>query len=193
VTVLCGLAYPLAVLVVGQVLFPDQAEGSLARDGDGTVIGSSLLGQQFAGPTYFWTRPAASGPLASGTPGSPDAPIDPGDLSLAASGGSNLGPTNPTLLDTVADRVEAYRRAHDLGDDTPVPVDAVTASGSGVDPHISIANARLQAPRVARERGLEVAAVLDLVDAHTDDRTLGLLGEPGVDVLSLNLALDRLP
>lgn len=191
VTVLCGIAYPLAVLGVGQVAFADRADGSLVSDDAGTVIGSSLLGQQFAGPDYFWTRPSASGPLASGAPGTPDAPVDPTDLSLAYSGASNLGPTNPALLDTVEERVLAYREAHGLAPHDPVPVDAVTSSGSGVDPHISIANAELQAARVAAARGLDVADVLALVDDHTDDRSLGVLGEPGVNVLALNLALDQ--
>jgi K+-transporting ATPase ATPase C chain len=188
-TVVLGVAYPLAVLAVGQLAFADAADGSLIEDASGEVVGSSLLGQSFATEPYFWSRPSASGPLANGTPSTPEAPVDPSDISLASSGGSNLGPTNPDLLDTVADRVDAYRAAHDLAPDAAVPVDAVTSSGSGVDPHISIANARIQAGRVATARGLELAGVLDLVDEHTEARVLGL-GEAGVNVLQLNLALD---
>jgi K+-transporting ATPase ATPase C chain len=120
-------------------------------------------------------------------------PADVSDRSNDASGPSNLGPTNPELLTAVAERATAYRVENGLGDDVAVPVDAVTGSGSGVDPHISIANARLQAPRVARERGLTTAEVLALVDDHTDDRSLGFLGEPGVNVLELNLAVDAAP
>jgi K+-transporting ATPase ATPase C chain len=192
VTVLCGVAYPLAVLGVGQLAFGHQADGSLVEDRQGVVVGSSLLGQQFRGPQYFWARPSAAGALASGTAGTDEAPVDPTDLSQASSGGSNLGPTNPDLLSTVADRVVAYREANGLAEDAAVPVDAVTSSGSGVDRHISVANARIQAHRVANERGLDVDDVLTLVDDHTEGRTLGLFGEPGVNVLELNLALDGL-
>jgi K+-transporting ATPase ATPase C chain len=188
-TVVLGLGYPLVVLGLAQVAFRDKAAGSLVSR-DGAVVGSEVIGQQFSGPTYFWPRASAAGALASGAPGTPDEPVDPTDLSLANSGGSNLGPTNEDLLTTVEERAVAYREAHGLAADAPVPVDAVTASGSGVDPHISIANARLQAPRVAAARGVPVDQVLALVDANTDGRPLGVLGEPGVNVLRLNLALD---
>lgn len=188
-TVLCGILYPLAVLAVGATVFADQAEGSLVTDSNGDVVGSSLLGQQFVGDDWFWTRPSSAGALASGTASTPEAPVDPSDLSLVYSGGSNLGPTNPALLDTVAERVVAYRAAHGLADDVSVPVDAVTSSGSGVDPHISVTNARIQAARVATARGLDAGEVDGLIDEHIDDRALGLLGEAGVNVFELNLAV----
>jgi len=188
-TVALGVAYPLAILGVAQVAFKAKADGSLVSV-KGTVVGSSLIGQQFSAPKYFQPRASAAGPLASGTPSTPDAPVDPSSLAQANSGGSNLGPTNDTLLSTVEERAAAYRQANGLAADAQVPVDAVTASGSGVDPHISVANARLQAPRVARERNLSVDQVNQLVDASTVGRTLGVLGEPGVNVLALNLALD---
>lgn len=183
-TVLVGLAYPLVVTGLSQVAFGHRADGSLVRR-DGKVVGSSLLGQTFTSPGYFQGRPSAAGDAATGA-----ADAVPRDLSTAASGPSNLGPTNPELLATVRRRIAAYRKANDLTPDAQVPVDAVTASGSGVDPEISIANARLQAPRVARERGLAVAAVLALVREHTSSRPLGVLGEEGVNVLELNIALD---
>lgn len=174
-TVVCGVVYPLVVTAVAQVAFNDEAEGSLIKV-DGVVVGSELIGQQFISPQYFHPRPSAAG-----------AGYDSG-----ASSGSNLGPRNPALLDAVAERVIAYREENGLSADVPVPVDAVTASASGLDPHISVANARLQAPRVAAERGLDVAAVLGLIGDHTDDRDLLVLGDPGVNVLELNLALDRI-
>jgi|SRR5581483_2272320 len=173
--VLTGIAYPLAVLGASAVLFPHQASGSLVKAG-GKVVGSSLLGQSFTDPTYFWPRPSAAG--SDGYDG-------------LASGGSNLGPSNPKLLDEVEQRVAAYRTANHLPADQPVPVDAVTASGSGLDPDISVANARLQAPRVAAARGLAVDDVLQLVAANTRVRPWGILGEDAVNVLELNLALDR--
>jgi potassium-transporting ATPase KdpC subunit len=175
-TVLCGLAYPLAVTGIAQGVFPDQAEGSLVEGPDGEPVGSELIGQSFTRPEYFHPRPSAAG--AEG-------------YDAAASSGSNLGPTNPELLDEVERRVEAYRQDNDLPRDARVPVDAVTASASGLDPHISVANARIQARRVAEECNLPLDQVLTLVDDHTDDRTLAILGEPGVNVLALNLALDR--
>ena len=185
-TVLTGVLYPLAVTVVAQLAFEDEADGSLVvREGE--VVGSALLGQSFTAPEYFHGRPSAAGAAASGTAGS-----DPRDLTQVGSGATNLGPTNPDLLTAVTDAATAYRETNGLAADTPVPVDAVTASGSGVDPHISVANARLQAARVADARDLDVEVVLGLVDDHTDGRSLGFLGEPGVDVLALNLALDRL-
>jgi K+-transporting ATPase ATPase C chain len=183
-TVLVGLAYPLMVTGLSQVIFGDEADGSLVRDADGQVVGSSLLGQTFTSPEYFHGRPSAAGAGAAGV-GSAD------DLSTAASGASNLGPTNEDLLATVLERIDAYRDENGLTADTLVPVDAVTASGSGVDPHISVANARLQAERVAEERDMDVADVLALIDDHTSSRSLGFLGEEGVNVLQLNLALDE--
>lgn len=173
-TVLCGLVYPLAVTGVAQAAFRDRADGSLIER-DGEVVGSSLIGQQFSAPEYFHPRPSAAGAGYDG----------------AASSGSNLGPTNPDYLATVADRIEEYRRTNRLSPEVDVPADAVQASGSGLDPQISIANARLQAPRVAEERNLDLDDVLRLVDAHTQARPLGILGDPGVNVLELNLALDR--
>jgi K+-transporting ATPase ATPase C chain len=173
-TVVLGLVYPLVMVLVGRVAFPDQAEGSFIER-DGQKVGSSLIGQAFTGEGYFWPRPSVLG--------------DEG-YDASTSGGSNLGPTNPDLIDAVAERVTAYRAANGLGPDVPVPVDAVTASGSGLDPHISVANARLQAPRVAAARGASLDAVLALVDAHIDGQPLGFLGENGVNVLQLNLALD---
>jgi K+-transporting ATPase ATPase C chain len=201
-TVLCGVLYPLAVTGVAQLAFDDKANGSLVER-DGAVVGSALLGQAFTTEEYFQTRPSAAGAAAAasgsmvdildadGEPTGATEPADPGDLSLVASGASNLGPTNEALLATVAERVAAYRERNRLGPETQVPVDAVTTSGSGLDPHISVANARLQAPRVARVRSLAVADVLRLVDRYTAARSLGFLGENSVNVLRLNLALDE--
>lgn len=190
-TVLCGVAYPLAVTVAAQVAFDDRADGSLlVRDGE--VVGSSLLGQGFTGAGYFHTRPTAAGASASGSFDEDGRPADPSDLSTVASGASNLGPTNDEFLATVAGRADAYRRANGLPPAAAVPVDAVTTSGSGVDPHISLANARVQAVRVAEARGVSIDTVLRLVDRHTAGRSLGFLGEKGVNVLELNLDLDAL-
>jgi potassium-transporting ATPase KdpC subunit len=173
-TVITGLAYPLVVTGLGQVAFHDRAEGSLVQDDDGNVVGSGLIGQSFTEPQYFHPRPSAAGDG-----------YDP-----RASSGSNLGPANPDYLRTVAERTDAYREENDLDADAPVPVDAVTASGSGLDPDISVANARLQAERVADARGMDVDDVLALVDDHSSERPVGFLGERGVNVLRLNLALD---
>jgi K+-transporting ATPase ATPase C chain len=172
-TVLTGLVYPLAVTGVAQVAFPNRADGSLLEK-NGTVIGSKLIGQNFTAPRYFQPRPSAAGDGYDGMSSSP----------------SNLGPTNPVLIRDVQERVAEYRRVNGVPRNVPVPVDAVTASGSGLDPDISPANARLQAPRVARVRGLLLRAVMEAVDDHTDGRSLGFLGERGVNVLELNLALD---
>ena len=174
-TILCGLLYPLAVTGVAQAVFGNRADGSVVHDAAGQAVGSSLLGQPFEGKQWFQSRPSAAGDG-----------YDP-----TASSSSNLGPTNPELLKTVADRVKAYRKENGLAADAKVPVDAVTASGSGLDPEISIANARLQAPRVAGARQLPIDQVRALIDAHTEGRSLGFLGEPGVDVLALNLALEQ--
>lgn len=174
-TVLTGLIYPLTVTGMAQVFFPDQANGSLIVRED-KVRGSKLIGQYFDKPEYFWSRPSATAPFP---------------YNAAASGGSNLGPTNPALIDAVKARVTALRAA-DPGNDSPIPVDLVTASGSGLDPHISPAAALYQVKRVARTRDLERTTVQNLVAQHTEERQFGLLGEPRVNVLRLNLALDAL-
>jgi K+-transporting ATPase ATPase C chain len=187
-TVLLGLAYPLVVTGIAQSAFPDKANGSLVHQ-HGTVVGSRLIGQSFTDargrplPQYFQSRPSA----ATGVSGKTKVGYDP-----TLSSGSNLAATNPALTTLVAQRVQAYRAFNGLAPDQAVPVDAVTASGSGLDPDISLANARLQAPRVARARRLSVATVLGLVDGHESGRTLDFLGEPTVNVLSLNLALNSL-
>lgn len=176
-TVVLGLAYPAAMTGIAQVAFPNRADGSLVER-DGQVVGSRLAAQAFTRPEYFHPRPSAVGHDAAGT------------------SFSNLGPTNPELAAAVADRADAILALE--GPYNPglqrgrIPVDAVTTSGSGIDPHISPANARLQTARVAAVRGLDPALVADLVDEATDGRTIGLLGEPAVNVLELNLALDRI-
>ena len=162
------------------------------------MVGSSLVGQTFTEARYFHGRPSAAGPAATGSdatdPNDPkkSVPDDPKDLSQVNSSGSNLGPTNPDLLAAVKQRVAEYRKENRLPTDTLVPVDAVTGSGSGLDPHISVANARLQAGRVARVRHLSLTRVRRLIDQHTNGRVLGFMGEAGVNVLDLNIALDRL-
>jgi len=173
-TVVCGVIYPAVVTVAAQVGWSDEANGSLVRTTDGTVIGSSLLAQGFSAPQYLHPRPSAAGDGYDG----------------AASGASNLGPSSAELLALVEERAVAYRAENGLPADTPVPVDAVTASGSGLDPDISVANARLQAPRVAAARDVDLADVLALIDQHTSGRTAAVLGETAVDVLAVNLALD---
>lgn len=170
--ILCGL-YPLASWVLAQGLFPGRANGSLVVR-DGTVIGSSLIGQPFSSPGYFHPRPSAAGQGYDGE----------------RSGGTNRGPLSKDLAETVLRRIAAYREENGLAAAAPVPADAVTASGSGLDPHISLKNARRQAPRVARARGLAEAEVLSQIEACAEGRTLGILGEPRVNVLRLNLALD---
>jgi K+-transporting ATPase ATPase C chain len=196
-TLLLGIAYPLVVTGISQAAVPGPANGSKVKL-NGRVVGSSLIGQTFTKAKYFHGRPSAAGAAATGSdatdPGddTKTVPNDPTDLSQDISSGSNWGPTNPDLLAAVKERVAGYRKENGLAPTTKVPVDAVTASGSGLDPHISIANARLQAPRVARVRRLALARVNQLIDDHTDGRSLGFLGEPGVNVLQLNVALDRI-
>jgi len=173
-TVLLGLVYPFAITGIARVAFPAQAEGSLLHDGE-RVVGSSLIGQPFADPRYFWGRPSATARVP---------------YNGAASSGSNQGPMNPALRDAVIARVEALQSA-DPSNSAPIPIDLVTASASGLDPHISPAAAYYQAPRVARARALSEASVRSMVDAAVETRTFGILGEPRVNVLQLNLALDR--
>ncbi|MBK6780448.1 MAG: potassium-transporting ATPase subunit KdpC [Gemmatimonadetes bacterium] len=172
-TLLTGVLYPVAVTGIGAALFPHQAAGSQLRAGD-RVVGSALIGQPFSGPQYFWSRPSATGPVP---------------YNGALSSGSNLGPSNPALHQAVADRIAALRAA-DPDNLAPVPVDLVTASASGLDPHITPAAAEFQAARVARSRGLPVDSVRALVARYTEGRQFGILGEARVHVLRLNLALD---
>jgi K+-transporting ATPase ATPase C chain len=172
-TALTGIAYPLVATGLAQALFPSQANGSLIEK-DGKPVGSTLIGQSFTDPKYFWGRPSATTPQPN---------------NAAASSGSNLGPTNPALTDTVKQRIEALHAA-DPDNRAPIPVDLVTASGSGLDPEISPAAAAYQAPRVARARGLSESQVQAMVSMATTGRQFGVLGEPRVNVLKLNMALD---
>jgi potassium-transporting ATPase KdpC subunit len=175
VVILCGV-YPLVVWGIAQVAFPSQASGSLVEV-RGKIVGSGLLAQNFSGPQYFHPRPSAAGDVGyDGT----------------SSGGSNLGPLSQKLIDQVKERVDKYRTENNLPAATPVPADAVTASGSGLDPHLSLRNAAIQAPRVAQARNLSAATVKRLMQDFTEGPDLGFLGEPGVNVLRLNLALDAL-
>jgi potassium-transporting ATPase KdpC subunit len=171
--ILCGL-YPLCVWGLGQLLFPHQADGSMLTE-SGTVVGSRLIGQGFSGREYFHPRPSAAG----------------AGYDAAASGGSNLGPLSKTLLDTAAQRVAAYRQENSLARDALVPADAVTVSGSGLDPHISLQNALLQAPRIAQARNIRLESVTKKIQEHTQGRDLLVLGEPRVNVLMLNMSLSR--
>ncbi|MEN6493158.1 MAG: potassium-transporting ATPase subunit KdpC [Thermoguttaceae bacterium] len=174
-SVITGLLYPLVVTGIAQVVFPNQANGSLI-DREGEAVGSALIGQPFGDPKYFWGRPSATSPVP---------------YNAAASRGSNLAPSNRRLVERVGARIAALR-AVDPGNEAPIPVDLVTASGSGLDPQISPAAAEYQVRRVARARGLAENAIRRLVVRHTEERTWGLLGEPRVNVVQLNLDLDRL-
>ena len=171
-TVVCGGIYPGAVTLVAGIAFPRQAAGSFVKDASGREIGSALIGQPFSDPKYFWPRPSATGPIA---------------YNPAGSSGANIGPTNPALLATVAERVTALRASGLVG---PVPSDLVLASASGLDPHVTPAGARAQVARVARARGIPEAELELLLASRVEDRQLGVLGEPRVNVLELNLALD---
>jgi|SRR6266496_3617208 len=174
VLICCGL-YPILVFGISQLLFRDQANGSLITSADGSVRGSKLLGQAFSDPKYFHPRPSAAG----------------NGYDATSSGGSNLGPTSQKLKDTIQDRIAAYRGENGLSETEPVPADAVTASGSGLDPHISLRNAELQIARVAKTRALGEDKVRELVQQNTNRRDLGVFGDPGVNVLQLNLTLDQ--
>jgi len=173
-SLLCGVLYPYAIAGIARLLFADQAAGSMVVRA-GVPVGSSLIGQAFSSPRYFWGRPSATSPMPN---------------NAASSGGSNLGPANPAQIDAVKGRVEALRAA-DPGNAAPIPVDLVTASASGLDPDISVAAARYQAPRIARERNLAPDAVRGLIDRNAKAQYLGFFGEPRVNVLALNVALDE--
>jgi potassium-transporting ATPase KdpC subunit len=172
--VVCSGLYPLVIYGISQALFHDKANGSLIVDPDGTVRGSKLLGQNFADAKYFHPRPSSAG----------------NGYDAANSSGSNLGPTSQKLNDAIKDRIAAYRTENGLKESEAIPADAVTASGSGLDPHISLHNAELQTPRVAKARSLNEGKVRELIQQNTDGPDLGVLGDPGVNVLELNLALD---
>lgn len=174
-TLVTGAAYPALVTVLAQALFSDQANGSLIKNQQGQLIGSELIGQTFSEPKYFWSRPSATGPYS---------------YNAAASSGSNLGPTNPVLIDAVSARIKALKDA-DPGNKAPVPVDLITASASGLDPHISVAAAEYQIKRIAKIRKINEAKLHELVNAHTEGRQWLVFGEPRVNVLKLNLALDQ--
>lgn len=175
-TLICGVLYPFAMTGIGQLAFAGKAQGSLVQR-DGQTVGSSLIGQAFTSPDYFWGRPSTTAPVPN---------------NAAASSGSNFGPTNPALLDAVKARVEALKAA-DPGNTAPVPIDLVTASGSGLDPEISLAAAYYQAGRIARERKMSIDEVRTLIEQHSERQYLGFFGEPRVNVLALNLALGQRP
>lgn len=175
-TIICGIVYPVLVTGIAQALFPSQAEGSLLRDEDGNVIGSALIGQSFSDPGYVWGRPSVTAP----------APYN-----AAASTGSNLGNGAPALLDSVNARIEALQKA-DPGNKAPIPVDLVTASASGLDPHISVAAAEYQLPRIAKARGIKAEVLREVIARHTTPRFQGILGEPVVNVLEINSELHRM-
>ncbi|WP_442497945.1 potassium-transporting ATPase subunit KdpC [Methylobacter sp. sgz302048] len=174
-TLVTGVIYPALVMELAQLFFTEQANGSLIKDEQGQPIGSALIGQSFSDPKYFWGRPSATAPYA---------------YNASASSGSNLGPTNPALADAVAARIQALRNV-DPGNKAPVPVDLVTASGSGLDPHISLAAADYQIKRIAKVRKMDEARLRELVNAHLERRQWSVFGEPRVNVLKLNLALDQ--
>ena len=175
-TVLCCAIYPVVVWGIGQLLFSHQANGSLIVSKDGKILGSELLGQQFTSDKYFNSRPSAAGTGYDAT----------------SSGGTNFGPTSQKLNDSIKSAIDAYRKQNNMPADALVPADAVTSSASGLDPHISPANAQIQLPRVAKARNLDPAKVQELVDQNTDKPFMGIIGDPGVNVLKLNLALDDL-
>ena len=175
-TLLTGAVYPLLLTLIAQSVFPEQANGSLLHNAQGDVIGSQLIGQHFNAAQYFWGRPSATSPYG---------------YNAAASSGSNLGPSNPALVQAVASRIQALK-AVDPDNPLPIPVDLVTASGSGLDPHISLAAAQYQLQRVAKARQLSTNQVQAVIDAYREDRQWAVLGEPRVNVLTLNLALDRM-
>jgi K+-transporting ATPase ATPase C chain len=175
-SVITGIIYPAVVTGLAQLLFPNQANGSLMADSRGKTTGSRLIGQPFSSPGHFWGRPSATGPF----------PYNAG-----ASSGSNLGPTNPALVDTVNSRIQALK-AVDPDNKMPIPVDLITASGSGLDPHISPAAAEYQVNRIAKTRNIDPAKLRELIQAHTEARQWGLFGEPRINVLTLNLALDAI-
>ncbi|MGZ9163803.1 MAG: potassium-transporting ATPase subunit KdpC [Anaerolineales bacterium] len=179
-TVITGIIYPLAVTGIAQVVFPHQANGSLIMAEGGKAVGSELIGQQFDDPKYFWGRISATGTFAYNAFNAEN---------LTASSGSNYGPLNPALMDMVQARIDALKAA-DPDNTAPIPVDLVTASGSGLDPHVSVAAALYQIHRIAQARGLSDEVVKALVDQYTEGRQFGFLGEPRVNVLKLNLALD---
>jgi K+-transporting ATPase ATPase C chain len=174
-TLLTGALYPAVVTALAQLLFSEQANGSLLKDKQGQLVGSALIGQTFSEPKYFWSRPSGTSPYS---------------YNASASSGSNLGPTNPALTDAVAARIEALKAA-DPDNKAPVPVDLITASGSGLDPQISLAAADYQVQRIAKVRHLSEDKIRELVSAHSEDRQWGVFGEPRVNVLQLNLALDQ--
>lgn len=174
-TLVTGVIYPALVTALAQLFFTEQANGSLVKDEQGQPIGSALIGQSFSDPKYFWGRPSTTAPYA---------------YNAAASSGSNLGPTNPALIDAVAVRIQVLRKA-DPANRAPVPVDLVTASGSGLDPHISLAATEYQLKRIAKVRKMDEARLRELVNASTEGRQWSVFGEPRVNVLKLNLALDQ--
>lgn len=174
-SILTGMIYPALVTSVANVVFPNQASGSLLEN-EGKIVGSRLIGQNFVAPNYFWGRPSATGPMP---------------YNAAASSGSNQGPLNPALEEAIKGRIAALQ-ASNPGQSAPIPVDLVTASASGLDPHISIAAALWQVPRIAAQHRLAEAEITSLVTEHTEGRQWGVLGEPRVNVLALNLALDKL-
>jgi K+-transporting ATPase ATPase C chain len=175
-SLILGLAYPLAITGIAQVAFPGRADGSLVTDSDGNIIGAKLIAQNFTEPHYFWPRPSAAG--ADG-------------YDAASSGGSNLGPTSQQLRDTAIERADALRLANQLPDNASVPAEAVTTSASGLDPDISPENAYFQALRVAQARGVSEDVMLEFIDDHTEGRTLGVLGQERINVLEINMALDE--